>query len=349
MGQTFSSTVGTVRLDHAQQSEMDDIWDAGRVYCFSDGCGVMSSELGRYVAKKLRLRSNGRIPSAFQIRLGGAKGMLSCWDEMLPRGTGIEVLLRQSMVKFPSDHKAVEVVGYSKRLPLFLNRQLILLLGGLGVVDNVFLKLQERLLQDLDVAMSANGAVKALDLLYTSGVGGSDARLKSLSPMLDAAQMFRSGFTCTNCEFLHNVMSAFRQKTLRELMTRARIPLPLDAGCVAIGIFDELGVLGPHEIFLQYVDPVSGEVIPVEGPVVVGRSPCLHPGDLQPLMAVHHPALMHLVDVVVFPGHGERPIPSMLSGGDLDGDLYAVSYVYVLSFQFSVLTAWRLLARSVRF
>jgi hypothetical protein len=37
------------------------------------------------------------------------KGMLSVWDEQLPAGK--EVVLRQSMVKFASTHKTLEIVG----------------------------------------------------------------------------------------------------------------------------------------------------------------------------------------------------------------------------------------------
>lgn len=112
-----------------------------QTYFFSDGVGVMSSHLAKYVTRKLRLP---RVPSAFQMRFGGAKGtlhvlihglwkplkrwcpqeanrevvivrcimslgMLSVWDEYLPPEK--EVALRQTMVKFPSVHKTLEIVG----------------------------------------------------------------------------------------------------------------------------------------------------------------------------------------------------------------------------------------------
>lgn len=71
MGQVFSSTVGTVILEDVQVGEKEDIWDSEVKYCFSDGVGVMSSALAKYVAKKLRL---DHVPSAFQVRYAGAKG-----------------------------------------------------------------------------------------------------------------------------------------------------------------------------------------------------------------------------------------------------------------------------------
>lgn len=71
MGQVFSSTVGTVILEDVQVGEKDDVWDSKAMYCFSDGVGVMSSALAKYVAEKLRL---DHVPSAFQVRYAGAKG-----------------------------------------------------------------------------------------------------------------------------------------------------------------------------------------------------------------------------------------------------------------------------------
>ena len=47
-------------------------------------------------------------------------------------------------------------------------------------------------------------------------------------------------------------------------------------------------------------------------------------GDLRVLRTADVPELRHLRDVVVFSCAGDRPEPSKMSGGDLDGDIYAV-------------------------
>jgi hypothetical protein len=56
--------------------------------------------------------------------------------------------------------------------------------------------------------------------------------------------------------------------------------------------------------------------------VLVTKNPCLHPGDLRVLRAVDNPRLSHLVNVVVFPRKVKRPISDMITGSDLDGDIY---------------------------
>ncbi|CAN0067020.1 unnamed protein product, partial [Laminaria digitata] len=67
-------------------------------------------------------------------------------------------------------------------------------------------------------------------------------------------------------------------------------------------------------------------VLPPGTPVLVCRNPSLHPGkrDLRVLHTADVPELRHLRNVVVFSCKGDRPEPSKMSGGDLDGDIYAV-------------------------
>lgn len=49
--------------------------------------------------------------------------------------------------------------------------------------------------------------------------------------------------------------------------------------------------------------------------------------DFRILEAVDIPELYHLEDVLVFPVKGRRPHPIEISGGDLDGDQYFVTYL----------------------
>jgi RNA-dependent RNA polymerase len=91
----------------------------------------------------------------------------------------------------------------------------------------------------------------------------------------------------------------------------------------------------------------GGERRYLEGPVLVTRSPCMHPGDVQLVRAIGRPPIGSPFMKDVFPNcvvfstlgrepfipseviyglscisTGSRSLPSRLGGGDLDGDLY---------------------------
>lgn len=94
-----------------------------------------------------------------------------------------------------------------------------------------------------------------------------------------------------------------------------------------IGIMDETGYLQESEIY-AFVQTESGGRL-LTGNVTITRSPALHPGDIQCVTAVNVPQdspLRPLHNVVVFSSKGNRDLPSQLSGGDLDGDLYNIIY-----------------------
>lgn len=67
----------------------------------------------------------------------------------------------------------------------------------------------------------------------------------------------------------------------------------------------------------------------LQGACLITRSPALHPGDIQIVKAVDVPVdsiLKENHNCIVFSQHGYRDLPSCLSGGDLDGDLYNVIF-----------------------
>lgn len=320
-------------LDAVQETEISDVYDEKGNYAFSDGVGLISSNLARKVCEELELKPSHGFPSAFQIRYGGAKGILTVWDAVLPAGELAEIALRPSMKKFGCKHRVLEIVGVARRLPLFLNRQIIMILSGLGVPDEPFEDMQRTLLESLDRGMQSTGAKDALNLLLSSGFCEYDIKISNATPpSMNPGSYFRAGLTCSNCEHLFNMMCAFRRRTIKDVMGRARIPVDWSKGISAVGVMDELGVLKPGEVFCQFTKPSSKKVVNIKGMVTVGRYPCHHPGDIQPLLAVDVPELHHLIDVIVFPRTGWRPITSMLSGGDLDGDIYFCIFDELIAF-----------------
>jgi hypothetical protein len=96
---------------------------------------------------------------------------------------------------------------------------------------------------------------------------------------------------------------------------------------------DETGILREGEVYvsIQRTDNCGNlrQSIIVGNRVVVTRAPALHPGDVQLVKAVDVPPdspLKDLRNCIVFSQHGARDLPSQLSGGDLDGDLFHVIY-----------------------
>jgi len=172
-----------------------------------------------------------------------------------------------------------------------------------------------------------------------------DDESSSRRPLLSLGiKLCRAGFTEDRCTFLANLMECARSLMLSRLRDKARVPLR--HGVLAAGVLDEDFVLKENEIFVQCHDPFTGQLQVITGPVIVGRSPHLQPNELRILNAVNPSkpagtsceclgrifgcsacaidALHDLRDVIVFSQQGERPVPDMMGGGDLDGDLYFV-------------------------
>jgi len=105
---------------------------------------------------------------------------------------------------------------------------------------------------------------------------------------------------------------------------RARIPVPL--GMTLYGIMDETSVLNNGQVFCTFTKGNKRQIL-VGKNLVITRSPALHPGDVQLVEAVNVPRdspLLSLSNCICFSQNGDRDLPSKLSGGDLDGDLYNV-------------------------
>ena len=167
MGQCFSSSTPTLEVPSRELELIDDVERVdGRTnltYCFSDGIGKISEDFAKQVGRKCGLRRTGvsMVPSAFQIRYGGYKGVVA-----VDPYSQYKLSLRPSMRKFSSDHIGLEVLGWAQFLPCYLNRQIISLLSTLGIKDHVFENLQERVVSQLDAMIE--DPVAALEVLQVS-------------------------------------------------------------------------------------------------------------------------------------------------------------------------------------
>lgn len=327
LGQCFSTTRAVAGCP-VQVQKIDDVERNG--YTFSDGVGLISKFLAQMAMSELRIKTpNGEPPSAFQFRLGGSKGMLTVDPRVQPQ----EVHIRNSQYKFPAKHNGLEIIRWSQSSMATLNRQLIVVLSSLGIADKVFHNKLKTMLTSLDEAMTNDH--QAIYLLK-----------KYVDPnqmTLLVSQMVVDGFRRSNDPFITSVMTLWRAWTLKYLKEKAKIVL--DQGVCLLGCMDETGTLKGQfadskpkedasyeekvaalpEIFLQVPrHEHGGKYEVIEGICILSRNPSLHPGDIRVVRAVNVPQLSHLQDVVVFPQTGDQDIPSMCSGGDLDGDDYLV-------------------------
>ncbi|XP_051136633.1 RNA-dependent RNA polymerase 2 [Andrographis paniculata] len=323
MGQLFSSSKQTIEV-HPRDVELIpdiDVNSHGVTYCFSDGIGKISHRFAEEISRMLGL---SEIPSAFQIRYGGYKGVVA-----VDRQSYRKLSLRSSMLKFESDNYMLNITKWTESQPCYLNREIVTLLSTLGVEDSVFLAMQEEQLQLLCGMLTNKDA--ALNVLESTGGG----EMKSV-----LGRMLLQGYTPQKEPYLSTMLRSHLESQLSDLRGRCRIFVP--KGRVLVGCLDEHRTLEYGQIyarvtmtksemkssnksFFRKVDKTSAVVT---GKVVVTKNPCLHPGDIRVLEAVFDEKLYkaNLVDCLVFPQKGDRPHPNECSGGDLDGDLYFISW-----------------------
>ncbi|KAL4102691.1 hypothetical protein PRIC1_006434 [Phytophthora ramorum] len=316
LGQAFSSTKETFRVN---QSVLDypvkDI--ENELYTFTDGCGEIALIGAESIKETLHL---GYTPSAFQIRLGGAKGVLVVSDLANTNVSREDsVVLRESMSKFKSNHTMLEIVACAGKSEAYLTRQSVLILNDLGINEEVFLEMQEEFLSDLRSFIASNdGAYFELKgVLPPSIIWSVDVLIGQL------------GVKVLVDDFLSSLARTIYHYRLANTVMRARIPIA--KGRTLMGVADFTGTLAYGEVFVQYseTDEDTGidRAVTLDSiDVAVHRSPCHHPGDIRVLRCRADVPLQlrQLKDCIVFPSQGPRPHPDECTGGDLDGDMFVV-------------------------
>ncbi len=320
LGQCFSTTRLLHHIPTPQIVEIPDVEKDG--FCFTDGVGKISLALARLIADDWNIFPP---PSAFQFRMGGCKGVLVTW----PDAKGTQVCIRPSQKKFPAKYNRLEIIRCSQFSCATLNRQTISILSCLGVPDEVFTNMMAVQISNYDAAMT--DMPKAVELL--------SAYVDENMTTATIALLVENGFMHTQEPFVRTVLQLWRSWSIKALKEKAK--LIVDQGAFVLGCIDETGTLRGHckltegrkkipevklpQIFLQVPDPKDrGAYRVITGLCLVGRNPSLHPGDIRVVQAVDVPQFHHLRDVVVFPLNGDQDVPSMCSGGDLDGDDFFV-------------------------
>ncbi|KAM0414583.1 hypothetical protein ACHAPT_013578 [Fusarium lateritium] len=322
IGQAFSETPYAVPLfeNGITTRDIPDVKTADGSRVFSDGVGTISQEALEDVWTYLPMRF--AAPTCLQIRWGGFKGMLSLDTRLEGK---VFCVRKESMMKFPS--KDLTELGIcdssSKPLRLVLNRQMIKILEDMGTQDVWFFDLQNKALNVLrNVTASASNTSTFLEYQAI----GINMGLPKLVKQLE-----RMGIDYRRDRFLKSAVEHVVLRELRLLKHKARIPV--DKGVTLFGVMDETGFLEAGEVYVTY-DKTYGvsngrriNATLQDGRILVTRSPALHPGDIQVAEMVTPPkghSLRNLQNCIVFSQKGQRDMPSMLSGGDLDGDLYNI-------------------------
>ncbi|KAL2828374.1 RNA dependent RNA polymerase-domain-containing protein [Aspergillus pseudoustus] len=316
IGQAFSETPFAVNLKDNGISvwRIKDVESEDGSRMFSDGVGTLSWDAVKAIRTVLPMKKG--LPTCFQIRMGGVKGMLGV-DRNLK---GSQVRVRPSMIKFDTkDMPDLEICDVaSKPIPLVLNRQVIKILEDMGVSDEWFSKLQGLRINEL---RQATATTKNTAKFLRGQDVGECIKLYRFFLLLNRLQL-----NYKEDSFLRAVAEAMVLRELRLLKHKARIPVK--KGITLFGIMDETGFLEEKEVYVTY-DTMQDRFAPPPGycRLFVTRSPALHDGDIQYVYNRRppkgHPLTEHK-NCIVFSKKGKRDLPSQLSGGDLDGDLYNV-------------------------
>lgn len=302
IGLAFTTTIPVSTLCKNNVKMQEDI--IRNKFIFSDGIGKMSKDLCLLCQKQTKYPTS----TAFQIRLAGFKGVLMLCPNLLER----TVIVRPSMKKFESDDYTLEIVRAASYMKGFLNRELIVLLGTLGVPDNILADCQARsielLLQSLTTHDANNeGKEHCFDCTdYPS----------YLWPTFQYLKMEKDPFG-------KSLLLVSVLKNLKKMVKKANIFI--EQSCRLIGVLCETRELAEDEVFIQIEEPGKERKI-LTGRVFVTKNPCLHPGNIRILNAVNNEKLKYLINVIVFSSQGNRPCFNMMGNGDLDGDIYFICW-----------------------
>ncbi|UMM10221.1 hypothetical protein L5515_000094 [Caenorhabditis briggsae] len=352
MGQCFTqSRLTGVELNRSDYIRIPDFEGgknlAGKPYTFSDGVGIMSYRFAQKVAHAMQMGNS--VPSSFQIRFRGMKGMIAIdpymdlihqWNVsydipyQVPN-LELKCAFRPSQIKFeakslPGDQ--IEMVKYSAPVMVALNKPFINILDQVSEMQS--LECHKRVTGRVEELMDRqilSFARQMNDETYCRN------RLKEFPRRIDIDFLRPMwGFTLSSEPFFRSLIKASIKFSITKQLRKEQIQIPKELGRSMLGVVDETGQLQYGQIFVQYTQNAAKK-LPMRGPnmtvpdakivtgtVLVTKNPCIVTGDVRVFEAVDIPELHHMCDVVVFPQHGPRPHPDEMAGSDLDGDEYSI-------------------------
>ncbi|CAK5274751.1 unnamed protein product [Mycena citricolor] len=309
LGLSFSSTVPSINILPEERCELPDLRaDDGSLT--TDGVGLVPQSFASEVTAILDIPQD---TSAWQIRLGGIKGMVTVIpDDLFHRlcggVTGKKLVYRPSMLKYSGGPNMLEIQNVSKAAKAGrLNKQFILQLLTRGIRLEVFEDLLRLQIEQIDDILT--NRERALECVE------GDLDSDGAAFFQDLYEMLLAGFDATE-PYVATQLQRFRKHFLDSL--RNKLNISVKGSYNLYGVADPSDVLKEGEVYVNL--PSKGGV--QVGPVAVLRSPAYDPNGVRVLVAVDRPELRFLTNCVVFCTGGSHSETDRMGGGDLDGDMF---------------------------
>ncbi|KFY22387.1 hypothetical protein V493_06625 [Pseudogymnoascus sp. VKM F-4281 (FW-2241)] len=348
----LSKTYATVLLNASEITFVPNDYRSNTGEEMNDGCGQISRKLAHNIAQILNL---DYTPSAFQARIGGAKGMWIVDVKDFGDKTNIEIY--PSQVKWHNDmnmkgsigsysvdacHRTFEVLRWSgPARSAALNLQFLPILEdrgrneGRGMREALSRMLENGLTYEIGRQRAAmdnpqsfrkwvretdpgiTDRIKLGQVGYWAGLPKSQG--EKLNLLLD------SGFNPKELHFLRDL--AWKANVARGEILKAKLNISVGRSAYLPMVVDFTGILGPREVHVGFSTAFKDEAtafcdtILSNMDILVARSPAHYTSDIQKVRAVFKPELSALKDVIVFSTQGDFPLAGELSGGDYDGDI----------------------------
>lgn len=310
----------------------------------NDGCGQISRKLAHNIAQILNL---DYTPSAFQARIGGAKGMWIVDVKDYSDKTNIKIY--PSQVKWDNKsffidpcHQMFEVLRWSGPVrSAALNLQFLPILEdrgrnkGKGMREALSRMLENGLTYEIGRQRAAMDNPQAFrkwvretdpgitDRIKLGQVGYWAGLPKSQGEKLNL--LLDSGFNPKELHFLRDL--AWKANVAKCEILKTKLNISVGRSAYLPMVVDFTGILGPREVHVgfstAFKDEATGfcDTILSNIDILVARSPAHYTSDIQKVRAVFKPELSALKDVIVFSTEGDFPLAEELSGGDYDGDI----------------------------
>lgn len=279
---------------------------------------------------------------AFQIRFGGAKGVVYAGERSLLRHQGFQykMLLRNSQLKFQApecrklDLRIASTTGDSHQSLFFPSALKAFEDSGADTtkIEDIYTKSYKNLRR------TSTEGLDLLEQIFRIPAHGRKPNVKAKYSLLAlAVRLNHIGISPE--QYQNTFLAVYLAKIAERAYKRDLFKLPIPGSYCLLGLTDDYQILQPNEVFVHFQEKT------IEGEVLVYRDPIIHIGDIQIAKAIGRGVLrrrleksglglddigsrmnaLTIMDNVIFFSQKDRPpLPNRLSGGDLDGDRFEV-------------------------